>query len=975
MKQTNLSKLLFLALCLLTSSFGLNAQGWRMSFMSNGGGPFQEDGNYVTGVHVFPNDTGLVLVNHPWSVANYYLGDFNAEAQQSTGTNAAFLSENYTFNHFSRDLLPLTNDTIAILEEKMPVSGGLREIDLSLYHYDYTITGAIRYNVLWHKQVFSHPVYDASAVKMIETSSGGFVVLGAVRTSTTDSKVNPVLIKTNREGNVLWSTTLTDANHAAPINVVEAPDGGYFVLKGVTPNSNTTKREAWLVKTSSTGAVEWEQNISGALSDIPGDLSLSVDGNLLIAGVNQDNPAVFLAKTDLSGNALWRQDYALAGQIIDVKRIVTHSNGELAIGGNIDEGAYLMKLAADGTAIWEQRYKTLNRLIRIYELTTTADGGYVMGGSSKQGNNSPLAYVIKTDLNGIVKPGLITGNVFNDLNLNCIQNAGDIPIENWIVTAFRDNTRIFYGDTDADGNYRVECDTGNYVVTLTLPSPYWAACTNQVPVHIGYLDTAHVDFGIHALLDCAYMTVEHAVARLRPCDTTQVYVNYCNLGTVTADDAYMEIALDPLLTFVSGEITPSSIVNNVLTFPLGDMEALECAQFTFEVAVACNMDAGLVACSQAHIYPDSLCLPPSPGWSGAIIMLEGQCEGDSVRFNIKNIGTGPSQELEYIVIEDAVLLRQGSFQLPPQGTMPVTEMANGTTLHLMAQQEPGAPGYQQPIYAVEGCVGSSGNAVSTGFFNQFPQNDGDPFLSEWCQPVVNSYDPNDKQAFPTGFGEEHNIFANTDLKYMIRFQNTGTDTAFRVILLDTLSTHLNPATFRPGASSHPYTYELEDNGVLRFTFRDIDLPHAAVDEAGSNGFVSFRISQKKDNPVGTQITNRAGIYFDFNLPIMTNTVLHTIHEPLLEVLSFTQAPNAPVIRFNAYPNPFTDQILFSIQGQPLTGATLELYNLAGSRVRDLPFTGNTALLQREGLNSGMYFFVIRGGRGELLGEGKVVVNE
>jgi hypothetical protein len=917
----------------------------------------------------------LVLVNHPWGNANYYLSDFNADGLQGTGTNGAFIAENETVNHFSTDIQPLTTDSFIVLEHKMPINGGLREIYLSLYHYDYLLVGAIKYNLVWHKKVFSHPLFDAAAVKMIETASGDFMVLGAVRTSTTDPKVNPVLIKTDREGNVLWSSTLTDPNHAQPLNVVEAADGGYYILKGVMPNSNTTKTEAWVVKTSSNGTVEWEKNLSGTLSDTPGDLLLSADGNLVISGVNRDNPAVFLIKADPLGNLLWRQDYALAGQNIEVKRVLEHNNGELAIGGNIDEGAYLMRLDANGTSIWEKRYKTTNRLVRINDLTITANDGYLMGGSTKQDNNPPLAYMIKTDLNGIIKPGLITGNVFNDLDLNCTQGAGDVPVENWIVTAFRDNTHIFYGNTDADGNYRLECDTGNYVVTLTLPSPYWAACTNDVPMHVGYLDTVHVDFGIHAIMDCNYMTVEHAVARLRPCDTTQVYVNYCNHGTITAEGAYIEITLDPLLTFVSGEITPSSIVNNVLTFPLGDVDALECAQFAFDVVVECNMDAGLVACSEAHIYPDSLCLQPSPGWSGAIIMLEGQCEGDSVRFNIKNIGNGTSQELEYIVIEDAVLLRQGSFQLPPQGTMPVTEVANGTTVHLMAQQEPGAPGYQQPIYAVEGCVGSSGNAASTGFFNQFPQNDGDPFLSEWCFPVVNSFDPNDKQAFPTGFGEEHNIFANTDLEYMIRFQNTGTDTAFRVILLDTLSTHLDPATFQPGASSHPYTYELEDNGVLRFTFRDIDLPHAAVDEAGSNGFVSFRISQKKNNPVGTQITNRAGIYFDFNLPVMTNTVLHTIHEPLLEVLTFTQAPNAPVIRFKAYPNPFTDQILFSIQGQSAQDATLELYNMAGSNVRNLDFKNNTALLQREGLTSGLYFFVIRGSRGEILGEGKVVVSE
>ncbi len=74
--------------------------------------------------------------------------------------------------------------------------------------------------------------------------------------------------------------------------------------------------------------------------------------------------------------------------------------------------------------------------------------------------------------------------------------------------------------------------------------------------------------------------------------------------------------------------------------------------------------------------------------------------------------------------------------------------------------------------------------------------------------VVCSYDPNDKQVYPAGIGEQHYTLINNDeLIYTIRFQNTGNDTAFNIIIADTLSNHLDRSTFRPITSSHPMRYQ------------------------------------------------------------------------------------------------------------------------------------------------------------------------
>jgi uncharacterized repeat protein (TIGR01451 family) len=142
---------------------------------------------------------------------------------------------------------------------------------------------------------------------------------------------------------------------------------------------------------------------------------------------------------------------------------------------------------------------------------------------------------------------------------------------------------------------------------------------------------------------------------------------------------------------------------------------------------------------------------------------------------------------------------------------------------------------------------------------------------DWESQIVRgSFDPNDIAVTPTG-----TVRTTDTLQYTIRFQNTGTDTAFNIRVVDSLSTNLDIATFVPGGSSHAYTYSL-GQGMATFTFTNIQLPDSGVNQALSNGFVKFRIMPLATAPAGAVISNRAGIYFDFNAPVYTNTVTNTM---------------------------------------------------------------------------------------------------
>ena len=143
-------------------------------------------------------------------------------------------------------------------------------------------------------------------------------------------------------------------------------------------------------------------------------------------------------------------------------------------------------------------------------------------------------------------------------------------------------------------------------------------------------------------------------------------------------------------------------------------------------------------------------------------------------------------------------------------------------------------------------------------------------------------DPNDKQVFPYRADASHSNYTELGetLRYTIRFENMGNDTAFAVRVEDQLSEHLDHTTLLPLEASHPYEFILSDAGLLTVNFPGIELVDSSVDAVASQGFVVFEIAPKRGLPEFTRIENKAGIFFDFNRPVITNTVVSTIVDDL-----------------------------------------------------------------------------------------------
>jgi hypothetical protein len=138
-----------------------------------------------------------------------------------------------------------------------------------------------------------------------------------------------------------------------------------------------------------------------------------------------------------------------------------------------------------------------------------------------------------------------------------------------------------------------------------------------------------------------------------------------------------------------------------------------------------------------------------------------------------------------------------------------------------------------------------------------------------------SYDPNNKEVDKSILSPEE-VQKSPYLYYTVHFQNIGNDTAFHILIYDSLDINLDWSTFDIVASSHDFEFE-QINGVqVNFDFKDILLPDSNVNEEDSKGFISYKIKPKNNLVIGDTINNRASIIFDVNAPIVTNTTVTAI---------------------------------------------------------------------------------------------------
>lgn len=509
----------------------------------------------------------------------------------------------------------------------------------------------------------------------------------------------------------------------------------------------------------------------------------------------------------------------------------------------------------------------------------------------------------------------VSGQVFR-ANADCSLDAAPLPAAGIIVRLETQGIELF-ATTDANGFYTSNIPEGPTNVSVLPPSDIWLACPGPEPFSLSRSADTTINLALAPVQECAVPTVALGAPFLRRGFDNRYTITYSNTGNITATNTELKLLLDTSFVFIDTDFPLDDITftDDTIFFQLPDLEPLtEPQSFWIDVNVSIDSELGQEHCTFAEITSDGTCEIQG-------LRVDADCLGNSVRFRVQNtLSTDLPVPVTYVVIEDEVMLQQGALQLASAATETFTIPAtSASTYHFSTIS--GDVSLRTAATLI--CNNSPGLPTAT-----FPLADGDPGVAIDCQENIGAYDPNDKSAVPLGIGRDKVIPEHSVIDYRIRFQNTGTDTAFQVIVIDTLPEALDPATVQMGAMSHSGTWTLEGERTLKVIFDNIMLPDSNVNEPASNGFFEFRIAARETAGPGTRIINEADIYFDFNLPIRTNFTYHLIDEFKDAILS-TPFQEESRNQFSLYPQPAKDVITLELSDENTIGGSWAAYGIDG----------------------------------------------
>ena len=222
--------------------------------------------------------------------------------------------------------------------------------------------------------------------------------------------------------------------------------------------------------------------------------------------------------------------------------------------------------------------------------------------------------------------------------------------------------------------------------------------------------------------------------------------------------------------------------------------------------------------------------------------------------------------------------------------------------------------------------------------------------------VKSGFDPNYIEVSPEGF-----INSGRTLQYTISFENTGNDTAHNIYILDTLSEYLDKSSLRLLIASHVMNVSSTPFGqssILKFDFPNINLEDSSHHDA-CHGMLVYTIKVRNNLPYGTIIPNQAGIYFDANPVVTTNTVNNIIGWPT----GIVNANKTDGVLL--FPNPTNERL--SIKTQQGDYSSLIITSSIGNVVMSHEITSTTTQLDVHALPSGIYYVSLRGATGVATG--------
>jgi uncharacterized repeat protein (TIGR01451 family) len=672
-------------------------------------------------------------------------------------------------------------------------------------------------------------------------NDGGYIVAGySVGFWTVDS-TSFLITKIDAQGNFQWSKKLGGRCVEIAYSVIQTSQGDYMVAGttnssdgDVTGHHGTLSGDAWVIKLDPSGNVQWKKCYGGTGWDTAHAIVETPDHGFIIAGSSSSS------NNDLTGN-----------------------NGKT--------DGWLLKIDGAGTIQWQKNVGgTENDCLR--SLVLTEDGAVVAAGYTMSNNGDVTGNHGQQDV-WAVKCNALTGNIIWSKCFGGTLSEYGFSVERtlnneYLVGGFTksSNGDVTFNNGGSDGWMLLLSAAGNLIWQKTVGS-----ANNEYMVVANALSTNQFTMAGTGINPSGNGRFNGLFALLGNSNTIKGNVFFDANYNGTKDNGETGFSEALLKVDKGGVIVSSAPYNGKFSIDadMGSFVTSLTANTPYYTVVPLSHNSNFA--SYLNVDSFDFAVQPIPLQKDitiSAVALTPARPGFNASYQVfyNNIGTENISNAVVSFIIDAKTsfvsaapapstvagntrqwnigtlnaLQSGNIVINLKIAVPPTAN-NGDTLRFLATIDP-----------------VSGDLT--------PSND----TCRLKQLVTGSYDPNDKREINAGKITSKQVADGDYLTYLIRFQNTGTDTAFNINVRDTLDAQLDWNTLDMISTSHAYNLQVKDGDKITWTFDDIKLVDSNHNEPASHGYIAYRIKPKATLVDGDIINNTAAIYFDFNLPVATN---------------------------------------------------------------------------------------------------------
>jgi type IX secretion system substrate protein len=758
-----------------------------------------------------------------------------------------------------------------------------------------------------------------------QTGDGGYILGGnswsdisGDKTENSQGNGDYWVVKLDASGVILWQNTIGGADWDQLIDISQTTDGGYILggssessISGDKTENSQGGSDYWVVKLDTSGVIQWQNTIGGDFNDYFQSFAQTTDGGYILGGYSNSNISgdktensvgsfdYWVVKLDASGVIQWQN--TIGGNDADqLFSISQTTDGGYMLGGysrsNISGDKtenslgsfdyWVVKLDASGVIQWQNTIGG-NAADQLFSISQTTDGGYILGGSSLSINSGDKTeikqgfqdyWVVKIDASGIIQWQNTIGGNGDDLLYSISQTAdggyilggwSDSPIsgdktENsqgaidyWVVKLDASGIIVWQntiGGADWDQLNAISQTTdGGFILGGSSNSVisgdktensngdycYWVVkLTNRFNLIQGI---EYFDLNNNNIKDPVEPPISYR--KVHEVNTDQFAITNENgfYSMIVLDSGNFQVT--PTLTNTYYSTTPVSYNIN----------------FSSILQIDSLNDFGF----QPNGVFNDLCVSITPTGNFR--------SGVDASYIINYSNQGTTTINATVVFYPDINLTYVSSSIIP------TTQSQDSIVFSIGSLTPFSNG--QIVITINLNLGLPIGSLINSSVNILPiSGDVNPNCNQgwWEVFTTGAVDPNDILVSRNTI-YDYELPSPPWLEYLIRFQNTGNDTAFFVRIDNQIPIDLQLSEFEFISTSHPCSIEYQSyESTMKFTFNNILLPDSNVNEVMSHGFIRYRIKPQSILMVGNSIKNKAGIIFDYNAPVQTNTAITEI---------------------------------------------------------------------------------------------------